>query len=79
MCRPLQWHPEKNPMNARPVSRCAVPDLQELPGDLRARILAVQEKSGLVPEAMLDFAVHGGAFGFRRHLRYATRAMERLE
>jgi uncharacterized peroxidase-related enzyme len=39
-----------------PVSRYAVPALADLPEDVRARILAVQEKSGFVPNVFLALA-----------------------
>ena len=39
-----------------PVSRYPVPDLKDLPDDLRERILAVQEKSGFVPNVFLALA-----------------------
>jgi uncharacterized peroxidase-related enzyme len=43
-------------MSARPISRFPVPELEALPEDLRARILAVQEKSGFVPNVFLALA-----------------------
>ena len=43
-------------MSDQPVSRFAVPDLQELPEDIRKRIEAVQEKSGFVPNVFLVLA-----------------------
>lgn len=39
-----------------PISRYPVPDLAELPADLRERILAVQEKAGFVPNVFLSLA-----------------------
>ncbi len=39
-----------------PISRYPVPSLQDLPNDLRERILAVQEKSGFVPNVFLALA-----------------------
>ena len=39
-----------------PISRYPVPTLAELPDDLRARILEVQEKSGFVPNVFLALA-----------------------
>ncbi|MBN8486682.1 MAG: peroxidase-related enzyme [Burkholderiales bacterium] len=39
-----------------PISRFPVPDLKDLPEDIRARILAVQEKSGFVPNVFLTLA-----------------------
>ncbi|HEU4644801.1 MAG TPA: peroxidase-related enzyme [Burkholderiales bacterium] len=38
------------------ISRFAVPRLEDLPGDVRERILAVQEKSGFVPNVFLVLA-----------------------
>ena len=43
-------------MTERPISRYPVPSLAELPEDLRARILAVQEKVGFVPNVFLVLA-----------------------
>ncbi len=41
---------------AAPISRWPVPELADLPEDIRARILAVQEKSGFVPNVFLVLA-----------------------
>jgi len=41
---------------APPVSRFPVPDLAEMPDDIRNRILAVQEKSGFIPNVFLVLA-----------------------
>ena len=38
------------------ISRYPVPELKDLPDDLRERILAVQEKSGFVPNVFLALA-----------------------
>ncbi len=38
------------------ISRFPVPDLADLPDDIRARILAVQEKSGFIPNVFLVLA-----------------------
>ena len=43
-------------MTDRPVSRFPVPDLDAMPEDIRTRILAVQEKSGFVPNVFLTLA-----------------------
>lgn len=43
-------------MSEKPISRYPVPDLDELPDDLRDRILAVQEKAGFVPNVFLGLA-----------------------
>src|SRR5678809_514354 len=39
-----------------PVSRYPVPALADLPDDIRAQILAVQEKAGFVPNVFLAYA-----------------------
>ena len=41
---------------APPISRYPVPELQDLPEDLRARILDVQAKAGFVPNVFLALA-----------------------
>ncbi|MBQ0958849.1 peroxidase-related enzyme [Ideonella sp. 4Y11] len=41
---------------AAPPSRFPTPDLTDLPDDIRQRILAVQEKSGFVPNVFLTLA-----------------------
>ena len=42
--------------NAKPVSRFPVPPLSDMPDDIRERILAVQEKSGFIPNVFLALA-----------------------
>ena len=39
-----------------PISRFPVPEIRDLPEDIRSRILAVQEKSGFVPNVFLVLA-----------------------
>jgi uncharacterized peroxidase-related enzyme len=39
-----------------PISRYPVPDLKDLPADLRERIVQVQEKAGFVPNVFLALA-----------------------
>ena len=41
---------------ARPISRFPVPALENLPDDMREKILAVQEKAGFVPNVFLAYA-----------------------
>jgi uncharacterized peroxidase-related enzyme len=41
---------------AHPISRYPVPELGELPADIRDKILAVQDKAGFVPNVFLGFA-----------------------
>jgi uncharacterized peroxidase-related enzyme len=40
----------------RPISRYPVPELKDLPADIREKILAVQEKAGFVPNVFLTLA-----------------------
>lgn len=60
-------------MNA--ISRYPVPELAELPEDIRSRILAVQEKSGFVPNVFLTLA-HRPA-EFRAFFAYHDALMEK--
>ena len=43
-------------MTTTPISRYPVPELKDLPEDMRARILEVQQKSGFVPNVFLALA-----------------------
>jgi uncharacterized peroxidase-related enzyme len=43
-------------MSERPISRYPVPRLADLPADLQARIRAVEEKTGFIPNVFLAFA-----------------------
>ncbi len=43
-------------MTEHPISRFPVPEVADLPEDLRSRILAVQEKAGFVPNVFLVLA-----------------------
>jgi len=43
-------------MTPTPISRFPVPRLEELPDDVRARILAVEEKAGFIPNVFLVLA-----------------------
>ncbi|MGA8048673.1 MAG: peroxidase-related enzyme [Burkholderiales bacterium] len=43
-------------MSDKPISRFPVPALGDLPEDIRARLLAVQEKSGFIPNVFLVLA-----------------------
>jgi len=63
-------------MSATPsISRYPVPTLAELPEDIRGRILAVQEKSGFVPNVFLALA-HRPA-EFRAFFAYHDALMEK--
>jgi uncharacterized peroxidase-related enzyme len=44
------------PVTTAAISRWPVPELKDLPDDLRARILDVQSKAGFVPNVFLGFA-----------------------
>ena len=41
---------------SEPISRYPVPELKDLPEDLRTRILEVQDKAGFVPNVFLVLA-----------------------
>ncbi len=43
-------------MSTPPISRYPIPQLEDLPADIRARILDVQEKSGFIPNVFLALA-----------------------
>ena len=43
-------------MTGKPISRYPVPALQDLPQDIRDRILAVRDKAGFVPNVFLTLA-----------------------
>lgn len=60
---------------AHPVSRFPVPELKDLPEDIRARILAVQEKSGFVPNVFLVLAHRPDEF--RAFFAYHDALMEK--
>jgi uncharacterized peroxidase-related enzyme len=62
-------------MSAPPVSRYPVPALETLPSDIQERILAVQEKSGFVPNVFLALAHRPDEF--RAFFAYHDAVMER--
>jgi uncharacterized peroxidase-related enzyme len=49
-------------MDATAISRYPVPSLAELPEDIRARMLEVQEKAGFIPNVFLTLAHHPDEF-----------------
>ena len=61
-------------MNAA-ISRFSVPDLNALPEDVRARILAVQEKAGFIPNVFLMLAHRPSEF--RAFFDYHDALMEK--
>jgi uncharacterized peroxidase-related enzyme len=62
-------------MSTRPISRFPVPELQSLPDDIRERIIAVQEKSGFVPNVFLALAHRPDEF--RAFFAYHDALMEK--
>jgi uncharacterized peroxidase-related enzyme len=64
-------------MTDRPISRFPVPDLKDLPDDVRDRILAVQEKAGFVPNVFLTLAHRPDEF--RAFFAYHDTLMEKNE
>lgn len=48
--------------NAQPISRFPVPKLEDMPEDIRNRIVAVQEKSGFIPNVFLVLAYRPDEF-----------------
>jgi uncharacterized peroxidase-related enzyme len=64
-----------NAAAAKPISRYPVPELKDLPEDIRARIVAVQEKSGFVPNVFLTLAHR--AEEFRAFFAYHDALMEK--
>jgi uncharacterized peroxidase-related enzyme len=61
--------------NPLPISRYPVPDLKDVPADIRERILAVQEKSGFVPNVFLTLAHRPDEF--RAFFAYHDALMEK--
>ncbi len=57
------------------MSRFPIPDLASLPEDMRARILAVQEKSGFIPQVFLSLAWRPDEF--RAFFAYHDALMEK--
>jgi uncharacterized peroxidase-related enzyme len=61
--------------SALPISRYPVPELKDLPDDIRSRIVAVQEKSGFVPNVFLSLAHRPDEF--RAFFAYHDALMEK--
>src|SRR6516164_7308700 len=61
--------------DALPISRFPVPDLANMPEDIRNRILAVQEKSGFIPNVFIVLAHRPDEF--RAFFAYHDAVMER--
>ena len=62
-------------MSEKPISRFPVPELNNLPEDIRETILAVQEKSGFVPNVFL--ALTNRPDEFRAFFAYHDALMEK--
>ena len=62
-------------MSDKPVSRFPVPKLEDLPEDIRVRLLGVQEKSGFVPNVFLALAHRPDEF--RAFFAYHDALMEK--
>ncbi len=62
-------------MSAKPISRFPIPDINELPEDMRTLMLEVQEKAGFIPNVFLALA-HRPA-EFRAFFQYHEALMER--
>src|SRR5919106_347803 len=62
-------------MTAPAISRFPVPSLKSMPSDIRERILAVQEKSGFVPNVFLVLAHRPDEF--RAFFAYHDALMEK--
>ena len=62
-------------MSEKPISRFTVPELNNLPEDIRETILAVQEKSGFVPNVFL--ALTNRPDEFRAFFAYHDALMEK--
>ena len=58
-----------------PISRFPVPDLQDVPDDIRERMLAVQEKAGFIPNVFLGLAHRPDEF--RAFMAYHDALMEK--
>lgn len=70
-------------MSEHPISRFAVPELDDLPDDIRAMITEVQEKSGFIPNVFLALAHRPAEFRafFDHHdaLMYSDSGLSKAE
>jgi uncharacterized peroxidase-related enzyme len=62
-------------MSDYPISRYPIPKLEDLPDDIRERILAVQEKSGFIPNVFLALAHRPDEF--RAFFQYNDTVMQK--
>ena len=63
--------------NVLPISRFPVPKLKDMPPDVRARIEAVQERSGFIPNVFLVLAYRPDEF--RAFMAYHDTLMDKAE
>jgi len=70
------WEIYMNQAKQATVSRFAVPELKDMPEDIRVRILGVQEKAGFIPNVFLVLAHRPEEF--RAFFAYHDALMERL-
>jgi uncharacterized peroxidase-related enzyme len=64
-------------MEAKPLSRFPVPELNDMPDDIREQILAVQERTGFIPNVFLVLAYRPAEF--RAFMAYYTALMEKTD
>jgi uncharacterized peroxidase-related enzyme len=64
-----------SPTRGAPISRYPIPEINDLPGDIKERILAVQEKAGFVPNVFLALAHRPDEF--RAFFAYHDALMEK--
>src|ERR1044071_2570652 len=60
---------------SHPISRFPIPALAELPGDIRARIVSIQDKAGFIPNVFLAWARRPDEF--RAFFAYHDALMEK--
>src|SRR5215469_15680105 len=72
---PATRHAGTAKMNQPSAKRFPAPSINELPDDIRTRLLAVQEKSGFVPNVFLTFARRPDEF--RAFFAYHDALMEK--
>jgi uncharacterized peroxidase-related enzyme len=68
---------KQTPVGKMPISRFPVPKLKDMPSDVRARIEAVQERSGFIPNVFLVLAHRPDEF--RAFMAYHDTLMDKAE
>ena len=66
-------------MTIKPISTYPVPELDQLPHDIRQAILYVQEKAGFIPNVFITLAHRPDEFVDVEQLNACLRMMERLK